>query len=82
MSFAVAREKGVLINSVDVGAPAHKAGLLQGDIIISYDGQTVLDSKSLQKLVAESYAGKSVRLKIIREGIEKTVYVEVGKYMS
>jgi len=82
VSFAVSREEGVLINDVGDGTPAHKAGLLQGDIIITYDGQTVLDSKSLQKLVAESRVGKSVRLKIIREGIVKTVFVEVGKNLS
>jgi len=82
VSLAVSREERVLVHSVDDGAPAHKAGLLQGDIIISYDGQTVLDSKSLQKLVAESRIGKSVRLKIIREGIEKMVFVEVGKHLS
>ncbi len=82
VSFAVSREEGVLVNNVDAGTPADKAGLLQGDIIISYDGQIVLDSKSLQKFVAESHIGKSVRLKIIREGIEKTVFVEVGKYLS
>ncbi len=82
VSFAVSREEGVLVNNVDVGTPAHKAGLLQGDIIISYDGQIVLDYKSLQKLVAESRIGKSVRLNIIREGVEKTVFVEVGKYLS
>ena len=82
VSFAVSQEEGVLVNNVDDGTPAHKAGLLQGDIIISYDGQVVLNSKSLQKLVAESRIGKSVRLKIIREGIEKTVFVEVGKYLS
>jgi S1-C subfamily serine protease len=82
VSFAVSREEGVLINNVGSGTPAHKAGLLQGDIIISYDGKPVLDSKSLQKLVAESHVGKSVRLNIIREGVEKTVFVEVGKYLS
>ena len=82
VSFAVSREEGVLINNVGRGTPAYKAGLLQGDIIISYDGKIVLDSKSLQKLVAESHVGKSVRLRIIREGIEKTVFVEVGKYLS
>jgi serine protease DegQ len=82
VSFAVSRENGVLVNNVDAGTPAHKAGLLQGDIIIIYDGQTVQDSKSLQKLVAESRVGKSVRLRIIREGIEKTVFVEVGKSLS
>ena len=82
VSFAVSREEGVLVNNVGDGTPAHKAGLVQGDIIITYDGQIVLDSKSLQKLVAESRIGKSVRLNIIREGVEKTVFVEVGKYLS
>ncbi len=82
VSFSVSQEEGVLVNNVDDGTPAHKAGLLQGDIIITYDGQTVLDSKNLQKLVAESHVGKSVRLKIIREGIEKTVFVEVGRSLS
>lgn len=82
VSFAVSRDEGVLVNSVGDGTPAHKAGLVRGDIIITYDGQIVLDSKSLQKLVAESRIGKSVRLNIIREGVEKTVFVEVGKYLS
>ncbi|MDH5762573.1 MAG: trypsin-like peptidase domain-containing protein [Nitrospinota bacterium] len=82
VSFHVSREDGVLVNSVDDGTPAHKAGLLQGDIIISYDGKTVPDSKSLQRYVAESHIGKSVPLRIIREGLEKTVFVEVGKYLS
>ena len=80
-SFKVSPDDGVLVNSVDDGAPAGKA-LLQGDIIISYDGKTIPDSKSLQKLVAETRIGKSVPLTIIRDGIQKTVYVEVGKYLS
>ncbi len=80
-SFQVSLDDGVLVNSVDDGAPAGKA-LLQGDIIVAYDGKTVPDSKSLQKLVAETRIGKSVPLKIIRDGIPKTVYVEVGKHSS
>ncbi len=82
VSFKATQKGGVLVNSVDDGAPAQRAGLLQGDIIISYDGKTVPDSKSLQKLVAETRIGKSVPLKIIRDGTHKTVYVEIGKYLS
>ena len=82
VSFKVSRDEGVLVNNVDDGAPAHRAGLMQGDIIIAFDGQTVADSKSMQKLVAETRIGKSVPLRIIREGTYKTVYVEIGKYLS
>ncbi len=82
VSFKVSPDEGVLVNSVDDGAPAQRAGLLQGDIIISFDGQSVPDFKSLQKLVAETRIGKSVPLRIIRDGTRKTVYVEVGKYLS
>lgn len=81
-SFKVSQKDGVLVNNVDDGAPAQRAGLLQGDIIISYDGKIVPNSKSLQKLVAETRIGKSVPLKIIRDGMHKTVYVEIGKHLS
>jgi len=81
-SFKVSQKDGVLVNNVDDGAPAQRAGLLQGDIIISYDGKIVPNSKSLQKLVAETRIGKSVPLKIIRDGTHKTVYVEIGKHLS
>ncbi len=82
VSFKVSQDEGVLVNNVDDGAPAQRAGLLLGDIIISFDGQSVPDSKSLQKRVAETRIGKSVPLRIIRDGIHKTVYVEVGRHLS
>ena len=82
VSFQVSQDEGVLVNNVDDGAPAQRAGLLQGDIIISFDGQSVPNSKSLQKRVAETRIGKSVPLRIIRDGIHKTVYVEVGRQLS
>lgn len=82
VSFKVSQDEGVLVNNVDDGAPAQRAGLLLGDIIISFDGQSVPDSKSLQKRVAETRIGKLVPLRIIRDGIHKTVYVEVGRHLS
>jgi len=82
VSFKVSQDEGVLVNNVDDGAPAQRAGLLLGDIIISFDGQSVPDSKSLQKRVAETRIGKLVPLGIIRDGIHKTVYVKVGKHLS
>ncbi len=78
-SFNVSQDDGVLVNNVDDGAPAQRAGLMQGDIIIAFDGQTVADSKNMQRMVAETRIGKSVPLRIIRDGTYKTIYAEIGK---
>ena len=78
-SFNVSQVDGVLVNDVDDGAPAQRAGLMQGDIIIAFDGQTVADSKNMQRMVAETRIGKSVPLRIIRDGTYKTIYAEIGK---
>jgi len=79
VSFNVSQVDGVLVNNVDDGAPAQRAGLMQGDIIIAFDGQTVADSKNMQRMVAETRIGKSVPLRIIRDGSYKTIYAEIGK---
>ncbi len=82
-SFKISKTKiGVLVNSLDEGAPAEKAGILQGDVIINYDGKAVKSLKILQQYVAETKIGKSVPVKILRDGIEKIVIVKVGKNLS
>jgi len=82
-SFQVPRNQaGVVVNSIDQGAPAEKAGLRQGDIIIAYDGKQVAHPKHLQNYVAETRVGKTVPIKILRDGLEQTVEVEIGKYLS
>ena len=82
-SFNVpATREGVLVSSVETGSPAQAGGIAQGDVIILYDGNSTPDTKSLQKLVAETQVGKVAPIKILRNGIEKTIDVKVGKSMS
>lgn len=71
--------KGALVSSVEDGAPAQMGGMRQGDIIISYDGNSIADTKSLQKFVAASQIGAVAPIKILRNGIEKTIRVKIGK---
>jgi S1-C subfamily serine protease len=74
--------KGILVSSVEEGSPAHTSGIKQGDIIFSYNGSPIPDTKSLKILVAESKVGKIKPIKIFRNGIKKTVDVEIGKSLS
>jgi serine protease Do len=41
---------GVLVDSVEVG-PAQRAGIRAGDVIISFDGEPVTDTKRFRSLV-------------------------------
>jgi S1-C subfamily serine protease len=74
--------KGILVSNVEEGSPAHTSGIMQGDIIYSYNGNSTPDTKSLQKLVADSKVGKIKPIKIYRNGIKKVVDVEIGKSLS
>ena len=75
-------QSGVVVNSVDQGAPAEKAGVLQGDIITRYDGKTISDLKSLQSYVADTPVGKSVAITVLRNGMGKNIQVVIGEYTS
>lgn len=54
------------------GGPADKAGLLGGDIITSFDGQPVGNTKDLAKLLQATPIGKTVDVTFIRDGETKT----------
>ncbi|SDW56361.1 serine protease Do [Ruegeria halocynthiae] len=69
---------GALISDVPEG-PAEEAGLLAGDVIISFDGVEVEDTRGLVRQVGETTVGKSVRVVVHRDGGTQTVLVTLGR---
>lgn len=59
---------GALVNGVSKGGPAEKAGLQRGDVIIELDGKKILDPSELPRMVAFGHIGKTVTMKIMRQG--------------
>lgn len=57
------------------GSPASKAGLVEGDIILEFDGKKLDDTTSLAKLIRDKNVGDQMRLKVWHNGEEKTVTV-------
>jgi serine protease Do len=62
----VDQDTGVMIFSVEPGAPARKAGLAMGDVIVKFNEKPVTDFYDLPRLLAEDVIGKETKLTIIR----------------
>jgi serine protease Do len=61
-------EYGALVLGVKANSPAAKVGLQENDVIVSYNGQRIESARAMQRLVLETPAGRSVELRVIREG--------------
>ena len=70
--------RGALITDVPPG-PAEDAGLLSGDVILSYDGTDVADTRELVRRVGNSSVGATIPLQVLRNGEEIEVDVTLGR---
>ncbi len=70
--------KGAYIADVVRGGPADKAGIKKGDVIIAYDGKVIADSVTLRNAVADTAAGREVKVTIARQDRKegKTIRIE------
>jgi Do/DeqQ family serine protease len=65
--------RGVLINSVQPGSPAEKAGLRAGDVITALNGTPIDDPNALRNRIASTPPGTEVTLTVVRDGHEQQV---------
>jgi serine protease Do len=70
---------GAIISSVTADSAADRAGLKRGDVIQSFNGQTVADFNSLRNHVADTPHGSSATVGIVRDGAEKTITVKLDE---
>ncbi|HID93989.1 MAG TPA: Do family serine endopeptidase [bacterium (Candidatus Stahlbacteria)] len=74
--------KGALVQEVVEGTPADKAGIEQGDVIVEFDGKEVTSADDLVLLVSSTLPGKTVNIKVVRNGRPLTLRIKVGKQPS
>jgi serine protease Do len=77
-AFGLERSAGALVTQVESGSAADAAGLKQGDVVLAIDGQPVEDSASLAADIAGREPGSKIKLKVWRDGKERTITAELG----
>ena len=71
-------KNGVLVQEVQPGGPADKAGLKAGDIITSIDGRNIKDGDDLVNEIASRRPGSTARLGYVRDGKAMDTTVTIG----
>jgi serine protease Do len=66
---------GVAVVELSNGGPASRAGLRNGDRIVEFDGKPVKSTKQLTEFIADTQAGKAVKLTFLRDGREQSASI-------
>ncbi len=77
-SFGLSRPYGALVAQVQPGSPSEKAGLITGDVILSFNGDEVANSAALPPMVGASPVDRPAEVEILRQGKRQTVEVVIG----
>ncbi|HEX4293638.1 MAG TPA: Do family serine endopeptidase, partial [Rhizomicrobium sp.] len=77
-SLGMTEPKGAIIASVVPDGPAAKAGLKQGDVVLSVNGKQVEDSRDLSRRVAALTAGTTASLTVDRGGKIETITAHIA----
>jgi len=78
-SFGLAKAQGALVNSVEKGGPADKAGIEAGDVILRFDGKAVNSSEDLPRIVGATKPGTKVTAQVWRNKTPRDVQLVVAE---
>jgi serine protease Do len=81
-SIGLGKPQGALVRGVEVGAPAEKAGIEAGDIIIKFDGKAIEKSSDLPRLVGIVKPGTRATITVFRRGATRDLSVTVAEVES
>jgi serine protease Do len=78
-SFGLDRPRGALVNSVEKGSPADRAGVEPTDIILGFDGKPVEGSSDLPRIVGSTRPGTQSSVEVWRKGQTRKLAITVAE---
>jgi serine protease Do len=80
--FGLPKAVGALVNSVEKGGPADKAGIEAGDVILKFDGKAVNSSEDLPRVVGGTKPGSKVAVQVWRNKGIRDMQVVVAELVE
>lgn len=71
--------RGALIAGVSEGGPAQEAGIMPGDVVLTFDGRDVPEMRDLPRMVATTTIGSTVPVTLLRRGEDVKIEVTLGR---
>jgi serine protease Do len=78
-SLGMKTARGALVAEPQSGSPAEKAGIKAGDVIVSVNGETVEDARTLARRISALAPGTSIKLGVIHSGREDNLTLTLGE---
>ena len=79
VSLGLDDNKGALVARVLSNSPALRAGFMAQDFIVRYDGRVITEVRDLTRAVADTQAGRTVSVRVLREGREVNLRVTIDR---
>lgn len=79
-SIGLGKPQGALVRSVESGAPADKAGVEAGDIILKFDGRAIEKATDLPRLVGNTKPGTRSTITVYRRGGAKDLTITIAEF--
>jgi Do/DeqQ family serine protease len=80
-AFNIPANQGAVIAQVSPRSAAARAGLKEGDVVLTVNGRPIRDGGALRNAVGLLEVGEVVRLDILRDGKPQTIDAKVGEYV-
>jgi len=71
-------DHGVVVENVEAGGPADRAGLKRGDVITAVNGKPIRNGDELVAIVSDTEVGKTLKVELLRDKKPISAEVEVG----
>jgi len=78
-SFGLDKPIGALVSDLVEGAPAEKAGIQPGDVILAFNDTRIAEAADLPPAVGRTPVGSEAEVTIVRDGEQRTIEVRVGR---